>query len=208
MRAAGADAIHLHVKDSDGLDTLAADPLADVLRAVRAAAPGLPIGVTTGDWIGPWAERRAAVFGWQVLPEFASVNWHEEGADEIAAALLDRGVAVEAGLWHDEAVARWAASPYRNRCLRVLLELPDGLDDQATINTADRLLAAVRDRHDSVPVLLHGEGSSCWPALRHADRLGLATRVGLEDTLLLPDGSAASDNETLIRLAVQLTHRE
>lgn len=38
-----------------------------------------------------------------MLPDFASVNWHEDGADEVAAALLEIGVGVEAGLWHVDA---------------------------------------------------------------------------------------------------------
>ncbi len=45
-----------------------------------------------------------------------------------------------------------------------------------------------------VPVLLHGEGTSAWPALLLAGRLGLSTRIGLEDVLVLPDGAQAADN--------------
>lgn len=50
VQAAGADAIHVHVKNLQGKDTLTAGPLDALLRAVRAAAPGLPVGVTTGAW--------------------------------------------------------------------------------------------------------------------------------------------------------------
>lgn len=52
-----------------------------------------------------------------------------------------------------------------------------------------------------VPMLLHGEGSSTWPALRCAGAWGLATRIGLEDVLTLPDGSSAPDNAALVRAA-------
>ena len=206
VAAAGADAVHLHVKDDAGEDTLAPEPLAVVLARVRSAAPRVPVGVTTGAWAAPDPKDRvAAVRSWRTLPDFASVNWHEAGADLVAAVLLQRGIAVEAGLWHDEAVAAWAASPARNRCLRILLELPDGLDDSATMHTADRMLDGVRRvTGDSLPVLLHGEGSSCWPALRHAAACNLATRIGLEDTLTLPDGSIAPDNAGLVRAALQL----
>ncbi|CAM5637057.1 hypothetical protein SGLAM104S_03627 [Streptomyces glaucescens] len=37
-------------------------------------------------------------------------------------------------------------------------------------------------------MLLHGEDAGAWPVLRLAGLLGLATRIGLEDTLALPDG--------------------
>lgn len=206
VAGAGAGAVHLHVKDSAGADTLGARELASVLGAVRGQAPGVPIGVTTGAWAAPDpAERVAAIRSWSALPDFASVNWHEAGADDVAATLLDRGVGVEAGLWHVEAVEAWLASPYRDRCTRVLIELPDGLDQSATEDEADRLLAAVRAGvADRIPVLLHGEGRSCWPALRHAGRRGLATRIGLEDVLELPDGSPAPDNRTLVVAARRL----
>jgi len=55
-----------------------------------------------------------------------------------------------------------------------------------------------------VPVLLHGEGTSAWPALLLAGRLGLSTRIGLEDVLVLPDGAPAEDNAALVRAAHEL----
>ena len=53
-------------------------------------------------------------------------------------------------------------------------------------------------------IVLHGEGTSCWPALNDAGRRGLATRIGLEDTLTMPDGSSAADNAALVRAAQEL----
>lgn len=86
--ASGADAVHLHAKDARGADTLDAAVVSAALEAVRAAAPGIPVGVTTGAWIGGSpATRLAAVRSWRVLPDFASVNWHEPGAVDLAAAL-------------------------------------------------------------------------------------------------------------------------
>jgi uncharacterized protein (DUF849 family) len=202
--AAGAGAVHLHVKDADGADTLLPAELTAVLSAVRVAAPGLPVGVTTGAWAEPDPDARVALIGaWTVLPDFASVNWHEAGAERVAAALLDRGVGVEAGLWHPEAVRAWLASPLRNRCLRVLVELPD---DARADEDADELLTLLgtddRGRtSEGIPVLLHGEDRSAWPVLRTAARRGLATRMGLEDVLELPDGSPAPDNSALVRAA-------
>jgi uncharacterized protein (DUF849 family) len=202
VRFAGAAAVHVHVKDGDGRDTLAAQPLREVVRAIRAAAPGLPLGVTTGAWAEPDPRARLrAVGAWTELPDFASVNWHEDGAEDVARLLLDRGVGVEAGLWTPEAVRAWRGSPLRGACLRVLLELPDG-DGRATVPLADRMLAEV-DVAGSPPVLLHGEGATAWPALRHALARGLDTRIGLEDVLTLPDGTTAPDNAALVAAALR-----
>ncbi|MDT0276310.1 3-keto-5-aminohexanoate cleavage protein [Blastococcus goldschmidtiae] len=200
--AVGARELHVHPKDDAGADSLHPAHVAEVVTAVRAAVPGVPIGVTTGAWALPDpGERVEVIRRWTVLPDHASLNWHEDGADDVAAALLDRGVQIEAGLWHLEGVAAWQASPHRDSCLRVLLELPDGLDGAAAEAEAARLLAAVGKGR---PVLLHGEGSSCWPVLRSAVRRGLDTRIGLEDVLSLPDGAPAPDNAALVTAATAI----
>jgi hypothetical protein len=166
--AAGSDAVHLHVKDDRGADTLDAAALAAVLAAVHAAAPRLPVGVTTGAWASPDpAARVAAIRSWAglpVLPAFASVNWHEEGADPVAAALLEVGVAVEAGLWHGQAARAWLASRHRELCSRVLLELPDGMDAAAVDIETGRLLDLVDQAPAAavggLPVLCTASGSA------------------------------------------------
>src|SRR5690606_2484019 len=78
---AGADAVHLHCKDDDGLDTFDADTHDAVITSAKVIAPGLPISVTTGAWALPDpAARVEAVHAWSVLPDVASVNWHEVGS--------------------------------------------------------------------------------------------------------------------------------
>lgn len=83
----------------------------------------------------------------------------------------------------------------------ILLEVPGS----GSVSSADDLLARLRAAvPEPPPVLLHGEGASAWPILRHAVSLGLDTRIGLEDTLARPDGQRASDNEDLVRATVIL----
>jgi uncharacterized protein (DUF849 family) len=195
--AAGATDVHLHPKSPCGHDTLSLRVLAVTLDAIRARV-SVPVGVTTGAWAEPDpAARVERVRGWTVLPDHASVNWHEPGAEEVAAALLDRGVGVEAGIWSGtDGAARFAVSPLRAQVLRVLAEVTDPDADTAE-TTARALLADLGTGHGR-PVLLHGEDGGAWPVLRLAGRLGLATRIGLEDTLLLPDGERAMSNAQLV----------
>jgi uncharacterized protein (DUF849 family) len=201
---AGAQAVHLHPKAADGRDSLEPDIVAAVVAAVREAAPGLPLGVTTGFWALPDADaRRRAVIGWTVLPDFASLNWHEPGSPELAEVLLGKGVGVEVGLFHAEAVASWAESSMAQHCMRVMVELPGDAD----IAVADDMLTRVRAAGSPAPVLLHGLDESCWPLLEHAGVLGVQARIGLEDTLRLPDGSTAPDNGALVAAAVALLSR-
>ena len=57
------------------------------------------------------------------------------------------------------------------------------------------------------PTLLHGLDESCWPLLEHAGVRGVQTRIGMEDTLSLPDGSTAPGNAALVSAAVDLLSR-
>lgn len=120
----GASDVHVHPKTPCGRDTLSARSVAATLEAIRARVD-VPVGVTTGAWAEPdpiaQVER---VRSWTVLPDHASVNWHEPGAEELAAALLDRGIGVEAGIWSGtDGAARFAPSPLGPRVLRVLAEV-------------------------------------------------------------------------------------
>jgi uncharacterized protein (DUF849 family) len=200
--AAGAQSLHVHPKSASGVDSLVPAAVASAVRAVRLAVPGVPVGATTGAWAAPDAGvRRALVESWDVLPDFASVNWHEDGAPELAELLIDRGVGVEAGLWTGAAAATFAASPLAPRCLRVLGE-PMEQDVAAALVGVDAIAAAVR--HLRLPILMHGVDAAAWPVLEAALARGFDVRIGLEDALTLPDGSPALDNAALVSAAVRL----
>jgi uncharacterized protein (DUF849 family) len=81
------------------------------------------------------------------------------------------------------------------------------LQGDGDVATADDLLSQVMSAGSPAPVLLHGLDESCWPLLEHAGRRGVQTRIGLEDTLLLPDGSTTPDNAALVSAAVDLLSR-
>ncbi len=201
---AGARAVHMHPKTADGVDSLLPEVVGAAVDAVRHAVPGLPLGVTTGFWaLSDPDERLRTVGGWTVLPDFASVNWHEPGSEPLAHQLLQMGIGVEVGIFYAEAAASWAKSDMAAHCMRVMVELgPDGDTD-----TADEVLSTVLAAGSPAPVLLHGLNESCWPLLQHAGTRGLQTRIGMEDTLVLPDGSPAPDNAALVSAAVQLLSR-
>ncbi|MFI6643337.1 3-keto-5-aminohexanoate cleavage protein [Streptomyces sp. NPDC050504] len=198
--AAGAAEVHVHPKTPCGGDTLSPRVVAATVTAVREAV-AVPVGVTTGAWAEPDPVRRVErVRAWTVLPDLASVNWHEPGAEELAAALMERGVGVEAGVWSGtDGVRRFLASPLAGRVARVLAEVTD--TDPATAAGSARLLLAELGRAHGRPVLLHGEDGGAWPVLRLARELGLDTRIGLEDVLFLPDGRRAGSNAELVAAA-------
>ncbi|MFG2829391.1 3-keto-5-aminohexanoate cleavage protein [Streptomyces sp. NPDC048434] len=204
--AAGAEEVHVHPKTPCGRDSLAPRVVAAALEAIRAVV-AVPVGVTTGAWAEPDPVRRAErIRSWTALPDHASVNWHEPGAETVAAALLERGIGIEAGLWSGtDGAERFARSPLASRVLRVLAEVTD-TDAGSAPATARALLTAVAGAAPGRPVLLHGEDGGAWPVLRLAGELGLATRIGIEDTLLLPDGRPAASNAQLVAAATSSAH--
>ncbi|MFF9625891.1 3-keto-5-aminohexanoate cleavage protein [Streptomyces griseosporeus] len=201
--AAGATDLHVHPKTPCGRDSLSPGVVTPVLEAIRARVT-VPVGITTGAWTEQDPSARVArVHSWTTLPDHASVNWHEPGAEEVAAALLERGVAVEAGIWSGtDALRRFARSPLAAQVLRILAEVTDPNPDTAE-ETARTLLSELDATGIDRPVLLHGAEGGTWPVLRLARRLGLATRTGLEDTLYLPNGERAESNAELVTEALR-----
>lgn len=198
---AGAQQIHLHVRGSDGKESLHPDDVARTLGAVRAAVPGVPIGLSTGWWIRPRGRARQQHIGaWQSLPDYVSINLIEEDSTEMIELALSKGVGVEAGIWSVADAEKFIAHPGANECLRVLIEINE--QDLSTGMDAYRAIMAVLDRAGNrLPRLLHGRDATMWDFHREALARGLDGRIGLEDGKHLPDGTVAGDNAALIRAA-------
>jgi uncharacterized protein (DUF849 family) len=212
--AAGAEAVHVHPRGLDGLESLAALDVGGVVSAVRAACPRTPIGVSTGLWIaaGDPVRRYNLVREWSALPDhqrpdFASVNVSEPGFADLAYLLWWNSIGVEPGVWSIADVAELSTVDNVPPWTRVLVEVIDA-PASAAVSVAGEIL----DRLDAAgvvgPRLLHGEGDACWPLVAEAGRRGLPTRIGLEDTLIAPDGRPAQDNSELVRQALALWNAE
>jgi uncharacterized protein (DUF849 family) len=193
--------LHIHPRDAEGQQTLASLPIGVALSAIRALCPTIAIGVSTAAWIEPDTGRRLQfVQDWQVLPDFASVNFSEPGAAELCRLLSARGIAIEAGLATADDAQLLLSLGSMQHCIRVLIE-PDeqGLDRAlARVREIERVLDGARIQ---TPRLLHGGDATAWPLLVAAFECGYESRIGLEDTLRLPDGRLARDNAELIAVA-------
>jgi uncharacterized protein (DUF849 family) len=203
--AAGAHGVHVHPRDPGGAESLLPGDVGAAVAAVRAAVgPAVEIGVTTGAWVAPGlAGRRAAVEAWEVLPDSASVNWHEDGAVELAELLQARGVGVEAGLWSVADAVAFLGWPGRDSVRRILVEAIDD-DGPAGVAAAAAVVAVLHRGGVRGPLLVHGLGGSTWPVLRWSAERRHAVRIGLEDVLELPDGTPAPDNAALVRAAAEV----
>ncbi|HEV2980912.1 MAG TPA: 3-keto-5-aminohexanoate cleavage protein [Solirubrobacteraceae bacterium] len=196
VRAAGAFAVHVHPRNARGEQTLDARACDAAVAALRAAAPGLPVGLSTAATIDPDPFARAAAIGsWRQRPDFVSVNLSELGWAGLVRAALHAGIGVEAGLSTCADAEELARSPFTHQIVRALVEVEGGAPDAQAIS---RLIAP------EVAQLWHGYGERTWEVLTAAGAAGLDVRVGLEDVLVLPDGSPAPSNAALVAAAVAL----
>jgi uncharacterized protein (DUF849 family) len=199
---AGARAIHLHPRDSEGRERLDAEVVDEVVVEVRNAC-GVPVGVSTGAWIEPDLERRLELVQAWRAPDYASVNLSEPGATEVMKALVQAGVGIEAGVWTVEDAERLAASGLGAQVTRILVE-PVEVSAADAVELVEDIHGALDRLGLTAPRLQHGDGEATWVLLTDAIRRGLDTRIGLEDTLHHPYGERTAGNEALVRAAREL----
>jgi uncharacterized protein (DUF849 family) len=199
---AGARAFHVHPRDESGAESLQARVVDQVVLAVREPH-GLPVGVTTGEWIEPGLQQRLRLIREWTQPDYASVNLSEPGAVEVMQTLLATRVGIEAGVWTVEDAELLVGCGLAGRVTRVLIE-----PTEVSRLDAVPLVSAIHDILDRAdvraPRLQHGDGEAAWILIEDAVRRGIDTRVGFEDTLLLPDGQLAASNADLVRAAYEL----
>lgn len=203
---AGAGALHLHPRDPSGEQTLEPEHVLAAVAAVRAAT-GLPVGVTTGIWTvdGDVQRRLDLVGGWTGpdRPDYASINMNEPGTGDLADLLTSLGIGIEAGVWSAGDARLLAASGFRRRILRVLMEPTDRVPVGA-VAAAAAAAAELASHGITARQVRHGYDQATWDVLRAAIADGQDIRVGLEDTRVLPDGSVAAGNGDLVAAAARL----
>ena len=203
--AAGATAVHSHPRDPGGAESLDPQAVSALMERMRAVGPDVPVSLTTSlsAESDPW-RRYDMVQRWasMALPDSVSVNLHEAGSVDLIQLLGDRRVEVEAGVWTVDAARILIATGVRVSA--VLVE-----PTQVAVEDAERNADAINTLLDrakvDLPRMLHGADATAWPMLKAALAAGRDIRIGLEDTMRLPDGTEAHDNAALVEHAVSLS---
>ncbi|GID30981.1 3-keto-5-aminohexanoate cleavage protein [Paractinoplanes brasiliensis] len=206
--AAGATGVHLHVRDESGAETLDPAVVNETCRRAREVAYGeIEVGLTTGAWIVPdLAGRIAMIREWEGV-DVATVNLSEDGFEQVMAAMLDVGIGIDVGLWAPQEMPALLASGLLPHAARVSIELDPGepyFHSGPPAAVARRVNDLLDEAGSTCPRLTHGMNDWTWPLVRDAFARGHDTRVGFEDSILLPDGSPATSNADLVRAAVAL----
>jgi uncharacterized protein (DUF849 family) len=202
--AAGARSVHLHPYDHAGLQTLAAEPCAAVVRAVRVECPRTPISLSTSAGIEPDPDRRHALIAeWEALPDLVTANQGEAGIQKLCELLISRGVGIEAGILSPHDAELFLRAGLAPRCTRVLVE-PLDADPEEALAHAERIERILVGGGVGLEQVHHGDGIASWAVSRRAAGRGHGIRTGLEDTPVLPDGCQASGNGELVAAAVAM----
>lgn len=202
--AAGANEIHVHPRDPSGAESLAPQVVAPLMERLRDEGPRVPVSLTTSlsAESDPW-RRYDLVQRWasSALPDTVTLNLHEAGSVDLAHLLEDRRIGVEAGVWTVESARILIAT--KLPVSAVLVE-PTQVAVEDALHNADTICSLLDRAGVDRPRLLHGADATAWPVLESAVDSGYDIRMGLEDTMRLPDGEEAHDNAALVAHAVSL----
>ena len=197
----GASSIHFHPRDEKGNETLRGRFVDEQIRELRTKLRPIPIGISTGEWIEPDLEKRLEqIRSWKILPDFVSINYNESGFEQVTELISERGIIIEVGLSTLKAAKNFTERRLRGDFLRILIEPQEQVLTLA-LETARSIESLINNSGIDLPFLLHGTDETCWGLLRIALEKNYQTRIGFEDTLVLPTGEKAGTNAELVEQA-------
>ena len=208
---AGADSLHLHVRNADGSHSLDATLYKEAISAVAEVVPDMPVQITT---------ESAGIFDvptqfqclTSVVPKSASISVREIARDVSLAPSVygfcaEAKIAVQHILYNSQDVAllhEWYAKDW----------VP--LDMGSAIFVLGQYQPMIQARPDNLmPFLDAASGLSLDWAIcafgqnelacaKQALSLGGDIRIGFENNILLPDGNPAKNNAQTVALAAAL----
>lgn len=203
--AAGAGALHAHVRDADGAHLLDAGLYAELIAEMALAVPDMPVQITT-EAVGRYTPSDQRDLLRQITPEGVSIGLIEMlGDDDKASArrcyhrLAEAGVAVQ-HILYDASQVQWlaaeiAAGTIPQTDLSVIYVL--GRYTKGQISAPDDLtpFLTMADQVGLTPDWgICAFGPTETACLTAAHNLGGKMRVGFENNLHMADGSIAADN--------------
>ncbi|WP_247743731.1 3-keto-5-aminohexanoate cleavage protein [Shimia sp. R9_3] len=206
---AGADEIHLHVRDDSGAHSLDAGRYREAISAIAETAPDLGIQITT-EAAGKYNVEEQFSALKELVPQAASVSVREMSRDmalapRVYAFAREAGIQVQHILYDRkdlELLARWQNAAVVERSQSdVLLVLgrytPPRLAEVAELAP---FAAGAEQIADRWTVCAFGQNEQA--VAEAAIKLGGHIRIGFENNIQRPDGTLAEDNAENIRHAV------
>ncbi|MEM7176910.1 MAG: 3-keto-5-aminohexanoate cleavage protein [Pseudomonadota bacterium] len=209
--SAGADALHLHVRDSKGRHSLDAGLYREALAEMENHVPEMPVQITT-ESAGIYDTDAQFACLTALTPRAASISVREvarmpelapriyglcaEAGTEVQHILFDSADLAQLNLWRRQGVIR-----ADQRDVILVLGAYDPPREAELRELAPRVGELPGDLTWSVCAFGRHEHA----CLIEAARLGGSLRVGFENNVLRPDGKAYSDNaDSVARLVAEI----
>jgi uncharacterized protein (DUF849 family) len=216
--AAGAAAVHLHVRDAAGGHSLDPGLYREAVAAVRAACPDIVIQITT-EAVGRYApaEQMATVRALRpgavslALRELIPDTAAEAPAGDFLAWMQEAGVAPQVILYAPDEVTRCreliarGVIPFAAPFLLFVLGRY-AADQQSAPEDLDPFVDALGDFPAPWAVCAFGRREAACAVA--AARLGGHVRVGFENNLHLPDGTLAPGNAAIVAATAAMLEGE
>jgi len=213
-QAAGADGLHLHLRDADGMHLLDAGQYRAAVKTLSMAVPEMVVQITT-EAVGrytPAEQRQVALESGCAYVSISIREMLREGPDEIAAfyaGLDDRGIAVQ-HILYDVADANLLASTLPSKILHskhLQMIFVLGRYTAGQVSDPDALTPFLtwKDALGIAPdwaVCAFGQGETA--CLATAIAAGGKCRVGFENATVHADGTVAKDNAERVAVIAKL----
>jgi 3-keto-5-aminohexanoate cleavage enzyme len=212
---AGASVIHLHVREDDGQPSQRPERFKESIEAIRRAAPGVIIQISTGGAIGESIENRAKPLA--LKPEMASLNLgtmnfgedifynHPKDIVALAAKIYENGITPEIEIY-EVGMLETAFRMVKKKQLRgplhcqFVLGVPGGMSGELK-NLVHLVSMLPEDAHWGVA----GVGRFQLPLAVHTLLMGGHVRVGFEDNIYYKKGELAKSNAQLVERVANLS---
>ena len=198
--SAGADALHLHVRDELGAHSLDAGRYLETLAALASALPDMPVQITT-EAAGVFDVATQMKCLQDVKPRWASVSIREIGrspelADHLYGACAENSTRVQHIIYNTDDIALladWQAQgivrPDQSEVIFVL-----GRYTQGQRSSPSDLEPFLKQWHSAASWMVCAFGQQEHQCLTQAARRGGTLRVGFENNLLDAQGQPFADN--------------
>lgn len=216
-RDAGACLFHVHARDANQKPTLDIDIYKANVRSIKASAPDVIIQLSTGQRAGKnWEDRARPIL---LLPEMASFTTGSNNLpgivyenspqfiEYLASVFQETGVKPEIEVFETGMIAN-AIFLHKKGYIKAPVHFDFVLGAPGSMPGTIKNLQFLSE---SIPVgstwSVAGIGKAEIPLSAVAIAMGGHVRVGLEDNLVMPDGSPASNPllvEKIVRIAREL----
>lgn len=214
---AGASIIHLHVREDDGKPSQRVERFKESIDAIRAAAPGVIIQISTGGAVGESIDNRAKPLS--LKPEMASLNLgtmnfgddvfmnHPKDILGLASKMQSHGVMPELEVYEAgmlENAFRLAKQGVLREPMhfQFVLGVPGGMSgDPKNLVHLVSLLPST-EFHWGVA----GVGRFQLPLAVQALVMGGHVRVGFEDNIFYRKGEVAKSNAQLVERVARIAN--